>query len=208
MAHTKNGLLISLEGIDGSGKSTLLHALAKAIRATGRDVLVTQQPGGTVLGKSLRVMLHEEKEHVSDMAEYLLFAADRAQHFEEVVLPALEAGKIVISDRMNDSSVAYQGFGRNLDLEKIKSINEWAMRGRFPDLVFYLKLDFPVALERIMLRGGKLTSFETEKELFWQRVCKGYETIFKNRDNVVALDATKTPDELTKLATEEVLKKL
>ena len=134
-----------------------------------------------------------------------MFAADRAQHFEQVVIPALEAGKVVLSDRMSDSSVAYQGYGRGLDVDMIKQVNAWAMKNITPDLIFFIKLDFQTALQRIMLRGGTLTSFETEQELFWKRVNNGFTNIFKDRTNVVELDGKKTLEELTKIAVERVL---
>lgn len=201
----QKGLLIAIEGIDGVGKSSLIHPLGKKLQANNLDILVTYEPGGTSLGSKLRPVLHEEKNNICDKAEYLLFASDRAQHFEEMVIPALKKGTIVISDRLSDSSIAYQGYGRKLDVEMIKKINEWAMCGYSPDLVFYLKLGFQVALDRIMRRGGKLTSFETEEELFWQRVLNGYDTIFKDRTNVVILDATKKIEELVDQAYKKIL---
>lgn len=204
----KKGFLISVEGIDGSGKSTLTHKLKKSLEQKNLEVVVTQESGGTNLGRKLRVILHEEKKDVCDKAEYLLFATDRSQHFEQIVIPALNEKKIVISDRMDDSSVAYQGYGRGLDIEMIKKINRWAMQGIKPDLVLYIKLDFQTALDRIMLRGGKLTSFETEEELFWKRVNDGFNTIFKDRKNVVTIDGKKSIEELSKLAEEAVFSKL
>jgi dTMP kinase len=202
------GLLVAIEGIDGVGKSSLIHPLGKILKANNLDVLITYEPGGTSLGSKLRPVLHEEKNNICDKAEYLLFAADRAQHFEEIVIPALTNGSIVISDRLSDSSVAYQGYGRKLDIDTIKKINEWAMCGYSPDIVFYLKLGFQAAIDRIMRRGGKLTSFETEEELFWQRVLNGYDSIFKDRKNVFILDANKPIDDLVKQASETLLKHL
>jgi len=204
---SKKGFLVAIEGIDGSGKSTLTHAVHKKLLEHNVDSLVTQEPGGTPLGKELRVILHEKKELVCDKAEFLLFAAARAQHFEQVVIPALDEGQLVISDRMNNSSVAYQGYGRGLNVDMIKAVNRWAMCEKKPDLIFYIKLDFATGLERIMLRGGKLTSFEKEQELFWQRVNNGFNTIFENRSDVVELDGRKTPEALTELITDEILKR-
>ena len=201
------GLLISLEGIDGSGKSSLATSLEKALTKNNLDVILTKEPGDTPLGKDLRKILHEEKEKTCDKAEYLLFAADRAQHFETLVIPALNDGKIVLSDRLADSSVAYQGYGRGLDINMIKSINQWAMASVEPDIVFYIKIDIETALPRIVKRGETLTSFETEKKLFWEKVSSGYDEMFKNRKNVVTLDGTKSIDELTKQATKYVLER-
>jgi len=204
----KKGFLISIEGVDGSGKSTLSHKIKNFLVEKDFDVVVTQEFGGTPLGQRLRQILHEEKELVCDLSEYFLIAADRAQHFEQVVIPALNDKKIVVSDRMGDSSIAYQGYGRGLDIDMIKQVNKWAMQGIEPDLVLYIKLDFHVALERIMLRGGKLTSFETEKELFWKRVSDGYNKLFKDRKNVVEIDGTKSIDELAKAACQIIIDKI
>lgn len=204
----KKSLLVSIEGIDGSGKSSLAQALKKSLETQNHKILLTKEPGDTPLGRHLRVLLHEEKKHVCDLAEYLLFAADRAQHFQDIVIPALDQGTIVISDRLDDSSVAYQGYGRGLDVAMIQQVNKWATHNIKPDLIFYLKLDFSTALERIMLRGGKLTSFETEEELFWKRVSNGFDEIFKNRENVITLDASKSIEALCNQATTETLKKL
>lgn len=197
----KNGLLIAIEGIDGSGKSSLAKALKTSLEKLGRNVVLTQEPGATKLGKKLRTILHEEKESLCDKAEFLLFAANRAQHFEELVIPALEKGNIVISDRMADSSVAYQGYGRGLDIEKIMYINSWAMNGIEPDLVFYLKIDQQTAMQRITSRGETLTSFEKEKELFWKKVSEGYEELFKSKRNVITLDSNLSIDNLCKIVT-------
>jgi len=205
---TTAGFLIAVEGIDGSGKSSLVRALNKVLEQHDIDTLVTKEPGGTTLGQELRVILHEKKENVCDMAEYFLFAADRAQHFETVVIPALKQNKVIISDRLDSSSVAYQGYGRGLNREMIKQTNAWAMKNVQPDLIFYIKLDFKTALERIMRRGGKLTSFETEQELFWQRVNKGFDELFENKKNVMILDGKKTLEELTQEAAHYVLERV
>jgi len=207
----KKGLLVAIEGIDGSGKSSLIHEIARII-GDGVELFLTKEPGDTELGRDLRVLLHEKKENVCDKAEFLLFAADRAQHFREKIIPALatqvsEEQKIVISDRLHYSSLAYQGYGRGLEKKIIEQVNSWAMNGIEPDLVFYIKLDFKTALERIMLRGGKLTSFETEKELFWKRVCDGFETIFQDLKNVVVLDGKKSIEELGRQASEKIIEK-
>ena len=199
------GLLITVEGIDGSGKSTLAHSLAEKLLTAGHDCILTKEPGQTALGQKLSASLQQNKAVVGDMAEFLLFAANRAQHFEEVIIPGLRAGKIIISDRMADSSLAYQGYGRGLDLAMIKKINAWVMRAITPDLTFYLAIDVPSAHERIRQRKQILTSFEQEQIDFWQRVHDGYETIFVGRSNVVRLDATKSPAALAGEAVADVL---
>jgi dTMP kinase len=134
------------------------------------------------------------------MAEYLLFAADRAQHFHEMIIPELKAGTIIIADRLADSSLAYQGYGRGLDHGMIKTINTWAMNGIAPDLTFYLRVDPMIALNRVRRRQEELTSFEQEALAFWQRVTKGYEEIFAARTNVTIIDGTLPPHTLDELA--------
>jgi dTMP kinase len=204
----KNGILIALEGIDGTGKSSMMHPLKEALEKAGHDVLITKEPGDTILGKSLRRLLHEEKEHICDKAEYLLFAADRAQHFEKIVIPALKDGKVVISDRLNNSSVAYQGYGRELDVEIIKKINNWAMNGLTADIIVYLELDFKIGLQRTVARGKRPTSFEKEEENFWKRVSAGFEEIFKDRKNVIRIDASQPIEVVTEQTIKKILEKL
>jgi dTMP kinase len=133
-----------------------------------------------------------------------LFAADRAQHFEEVVCPAISQGKLVISDRLADSSLAYQGYGRGIDRLLIDQTNQWAMQSIKPDLIFYLKIDPKIAYQRVIARNEKLTSFESEKLEFWYKVAHGFETIFANRKDVITLDATLSPYELTTIAIDTI----
>ena len=201
------GFLISIEGIDGSGKTTLASLLYNKLQEQNIDSILTKEPGDTKLGKNLRTILNSDQWTPCDKAEYLLFAADRAQHIEEVVTPALNKGKRVISDRMGDSSVAYQGYGRKLGVPMIESINRWAMNNITPDLIFYIYLDIPTALTRISHRGEKLTSFEQEKKEFWIRTINGFESIFKDRNNVVKLDGTNTAEQLCENALKMFLEK-
>lgn len=189
----KNGILISLEGIDGSGKSTLAGNLFEVLSRKFSAIL-TKEPGATALGQKIRTIVQEKNVAVCAKAEYLLFAADRAQHFDEIVIPALKSHKMVISDRMADSSLVYQGFGRGLELDAIASINQWAMNNRQPDLTFYVKVPIEVALERLKIRNQELTSFEKEDISFIERLSKGFEEIFKNKNNVITLDGQESPE--------------
>ena len=190
MAIKNTGLLLTLEGIDGSGKSSLAAYLADKLPTSGYSVLLTHEPGATQLGKQVRTLLHTRNFAVNSQAEFLLFAADRAQHIQEVIAPALAAGKLVISDRFADSSVAYQGFGRGLDIPFITCVNTWAVQGIMPDLTLYLKIDYATALERLHKRNQALTAFEQEKADFFKRVIYGFEELFKHRCSVITLDAT------------------
>lgn len=195
MNTTYPGKLISLEGTDGCGKSTLAAGLATALAHQGIPVVLTKEPGGTPLGTHLRNLLHNRPGPMGPKAEYLLLAADRAQHCESVVIPALQAGKLVISDRMNDSSMAYQGYGRGLDLSTIATINAWAMDNIKQDLIFYIDIDPKTAIARYLARKEDLTAFEQEKLDFWHRVRTGFQELFKNRPEVATLDGNQ-PQEI------------
>lgn len=188
-------MLIVIEGIDGSGKSSLAKGLAHTLKEQGADVLLTREPGDTQLGKGLRPILQQQPVPISPITEFLLFAADRAQHFHEVVVPALRANKLVISDRMGDSSLVYQGYGRGIDKEKIKMVNEWAMQGIKPDLILYLRVPVAVAQQRLYERK-KLTTFEKEQTDFVLKLLYGFETLYKDRDDVIIVDGTQTPQEV------------
>lgn len=144
-----SGTFITFEGIDGSGKSTHLRLLASHLRAQGHDVLSTREPGGTPLGIRLRACLLDAQEHVDPLTELLVFAADRAQHVRILLRPALESGRIVLSDRYADATVAYQGAGRGFSPELISEIVELATEGLQPDLT--LLFDLPVK------EGGRRT---------------------------------------------------
>ena len=191
MAHQFPGILITIEGIDGSGKSSLVARLGTLLQHSGKTIVTTKEPGGSKLGVVLRQMLQYQEVPIAPRAEYLLFAADRAQHFNDVVVPALQNGSLIISDRMSDSSLAYQGYGRGHDLTMITIINQWSMRGIEPDLTIYLKIPVALAYERMHERGVQKTVFESEKKEFLERVARGFEQVFAVRSNVVVIDATR-----------------
>lgn len=201
----KKGILITVEGIDGSGKSTLAKNLAALLAAQGLPVLLTKEPGGTHLGLQLRTLLQEKTVPIDPVAEFLLFAADRAQHFQELVLPALHKNMIVISDRMADSSLAYQGYGRGLDQKAITFINEWAMQQRKPDLTLFCDISIIAAADRLKKRNEALTSFEKEDIAFMERVLHGFNEIFKTRNNVLTFDGTDTITNLAQKAHDSVI---
>lgn len=195
MKNLKKGMLISIEGIDGSGKSTLSKNLYNYLEKEQYPVILTKEPGATPLGLQLRSILQSKTVSVNTKAEFLLFAADRAQHFTDVIVENLKANKIIISDRLNDSSIAYQGYGRGLDIQTLKEINKWAMNDITPDLILYVKVDLPVAIERIKNRKEELTDFEKEKD-FLQKVSQGFDKIFHNNKDVLILDGNKTQEEI------------
>lgn len=161
-----SGLFISFEGGDGSGKSTQARALASWLEDAGYDVVLTREPGGTELGQAIRQLLL----HGDDMgprAEALLFAADRSHHVESLIRPALERGAVVISDRYFDSSVAYQGAARELELDEVRGLSMWATAGLLPDVTVLVDGSVAVGIERV---GDEKDRLESEGAQFQDRV--------------------------------------
>lgn len=162
---------IAFEGPEGCGKSTQAARLAEATGA-----VLTRETGGTDIGVRLRTILHDTTvDDLADRAEALIAAADRAQHIAEVVRPALQAGRSVISDRSVYSTLAYQGYGRGLDIDAVRRINEWATDGLWPDVVVYLDAPDEVIAER--MRRRELDRFEAAGDQFHERVTAGYRTM-------------------------------
>lgn len=206
------GIFITIEGIDGAGKSTQARMLADWLRAQslpracrgGHDALLTREPGGTELGERLRALLLDGRARVGAAAELLLYAADRAQHVEEVIRPALAAGRAVVCERYTDSTAAYQGYGRGLNLEVVRRLNEFATGGLEPDLT--LLLDLPVELARVRMAGTP-DRLERQAVAFHERVKAGYlELARAHGRRVRAIDAAPTPpavfSEVTRIVSE------
>lgn len=171
------GKFITFEGIDGSGKSTQLRMLANELRIRGFNVLPTMEPGGTPLGRRLRAALLETEETVAPLAELLLFAADRAQHVNFLVKPAIAEGKIVVSDRYADATFAYQGAGRGFSEAIVNQVIELATDGLKPDLTLFFDLPVETALERIASRNiaGEIKNrMDRENAAFYGRVRQSY----------------------------------
>jgi dTMP kinase len=195
MPHLNKGILIAIEGIDGSGKSTLAHNLSIALQQQGFNTILTKEPGASAIGKEIRKIIQTQNIAFCAKAEYLLFAADRAQHFAELIIPALEQKKLIISDRMADSSLAYQGYGNGLELEMINPINQWTMNKILPNLTIFVQVPVEVALERAQKRGS-LSAYEQRTE-FLHKVAEGFEELYKNRNDVMIVDGTQSPESLT-----------
>lgn len=188
------GLFISFEGGDGAGKTTQIEKLAKYLTDQGKKVLVTREPGGTVLGKSIRDWLLEQTEvEVDPKTEALLFAADRAHHMQTLIQPALAQGNIVISDRYLDSSVAYQGVARNLGIENIKNISLWAVDGVIPQLVVVLDVKVEVGQARL----NRKDRLDRESKDFHEKVNQAYLNLAKlDPTKYLVIDAELPIDEI------------
>jgi len=194
---------IAFEGLEGCGKSTHVTRLAAALGA-----VATREPGGTTIGASLRAtMIDATNTMLSPRAEALLMAADRAQHLDELVTPALQRGQHVISDRSAYSSLAYQGYGRQLDLAMLKQFNSWAIGNRWPDLVVYIDVPLDILLERLKKR--ELDRFEREDRSFFERIAHGFNEMAKAEpDRWLIVDGTPPKDELAATILREVASRL
>jgi len=189
------GLFITFEGIDGVGKSTQADLLEAFLIAAGRNVVRTIEPGGTELGQEIRHLLLHRKGEVAPRAEALLYAADRAHHVATKVRPAIAAGDVVLGDRYFDSSVAYQGAGRELDRAEVRNISLWAVEGLLPHLTILLDLDATVALSRRSQTGTAPDRLEREKVEFFEAVRHAYlELAAAEPERFLVVDAAQSID--------------
>ena len=189
-------MFITFEGTEGSGKTTQIGRLVKELSEANYSVQSTREPGGTTVGDQIRsILLNPLNERLFPTSELLLYAASRAQHVREVIVPALKNGKIVISDRFADASVAYQSYGRNLNLTLITQLNRIATDGLVPDLTFLLDLPVEIGLQRASSSRGTLDRIEREKLEFHRRVQTGYLSIAEESpDRIKVVDATQSMD--------------
>ncbi len=188
-------MFITFEGIDGVGKSTQLDLLQKWFEAQGKAVVRTLEPGGTELGQEIRHLLLHRKGDVAPRSEALLYAADRAHHVATKIRPALQEGKVVLSDRYFDSSVAYQGAARELDVEEVRGISLWAVDNLLPDLTVLLDLDAQAAIQRRNKTGTEPDRLEREKVDFFERARAQYLELAKE-PRFLVVDATLSIDEI------------
>jgi dTMP kinase len=199
---TSKGLFMTFEGCEGAGKSTLITHVFDALVKKGLDVIKTREPGGSAIGQELRKLLLESKT-LSPRTEVLLFLADRAEHVHSIILPALELGKVVLCDRYTDSTLAYQGAARHLDIRQICS---FAAHDLEPHLTLYLDIDPKKGFSRIHRKKDRM---EAEGNQFHEKVREGFLNLAKNHtERIVTLDATHPPEMVFKLAMEVVNAKL
>ena len=173
-------MFLTVEGVEGAGKSTFIGLLEGELVKRGVPFLRTREPGGCALGRQIRPLLLDSSQKVSGRAELFLFLADRAQHVADTIRPALERGEWVLCDRYADSTIAYQGYGRGMDVEQLQNLNDYATDGLWPDITFLLDLPAEVGLGRALARNGRegLTQsegrFEAEALAFHQRIREGF----------------------------------
>lgn len=188
------GLFITFEGADGCGKTTQIKLLDEYLRGKGYQTLLTREPGSKGLGVKLREILLNYDGEVSPQCESFLFLADRAQHVDCIIKPALKEGVIVLCDRHTDSTVAYQGYGRGLDLEQIHNLNKIATSGLKPDLTFVFDVDVETSQSRVGAEKDRMESAGIE---FFERVRQGFLEIAKQEPNrVKVIDSTQTIEKI------------
>jgi len=198
-------MLITFEGIDGAGKSTQIKKLVSYLADSGREVLTLREPGGTDVAEKIRLILLESRHEISPVGELLLFSASRAELIHEVIKPALAEHKIVILDRFFDSTPAYQGYGRGIDLELLRSIIAISTCGITPDITFYLDIKPEEALSRkfsaksipLAFDSSELDRMERSGLQFYQNVRQGYLNILKESNGrILCLNALEAPEEI------------
>jgi dTMP kinase len=194
-----SGVFITFEGPDGSGKTTQIKLLEKYFKEKGYDILITREPGGTNISEQIRnVILDKNNMEMDKITEALLYAASRAQHVAQIIKPALLEGKAIICDRFVDSSIVYQGIGRNLGIDFIKKINDMATAGTQPDITFLMKLSPELGLNR-KFSSDECNRLDMEKLEFHNKVYEGYlklESLYPQR--IIGVDASKSIEELYK----------
>ena len=193
------GFLVSLEGPEGAGKTSVLEALIPILEDRGVEVLTTREPGGVLIGEKIReVILDPSHTEMDPKTELLLYIASRRQHLVEKVLPALAAGKLVIMDRFIDSSVAYQGFGRGLDIDAIDWLNEFATDGLKPDLTLYFDIEVEEGLARIAANSNReVNRLDMEDLDLHRKVRQGYLSLLEREGNrIEKIDASLPLDQV------------
>ena len=200
------GYFITFEGPDGSGKTTVATEVCKRLSSLGYEVVHTREPGGIAISEDIRNIILDPKNTMMDSkTEALLYAASRRQHLVEKVFPAVKEGKIVICERFLDSSLAYQGYGRQLGFDEVLSINLFAIDNTFPDMTIYLDVDEEVGLSRLSDREFK-DRLDQESVDFHHRVSEGYREVLRRfRDRISVIDASKSKEEVIEASMNKLL---
>ncbi len=199
-------MFISFEGIEGAGKTTLIAGLAAELRAVGADVLVTREPGGTAFGDAVRSIFIDPDAIIDPLAEVFLMNASRAQLVSECIAPLLKTDRIILCDRFFDATVAYQGYGRGLDIEMLIRLSLVATQSIAPDITFLLDIDAQTSRERVARRGGA-DRLEREDDGFHERVRAGYLELAQRFNRIVVLDGREPTAVLLAQATQIVVRR-
>ncbi len=199
-------MFITIEGIEGSGKTTLIAALARELVSIGADVMVTREPGGTIFGDAVRSIFIDPSARIDPLAEAFLMNASRAQLVIEKIAPALKNGDIILCDRFFDATVAYQGYGRGLDIEMLIRLSLVATQSIAPDLTFLIDVDAALSRQRVAARGGA-DRLEREGEAFHDRVRQGYLELARRFSRIVTLDGSQAPEQILAQALEIVVRR-
>jgi dTMP kinase len=204
----KKGIFITFEGGDGAGKTTLIQKIFNDLEKLGLNVLQTRAPGGTEIGREIRtLLLHKHEAPLSKRCELLLFLADRAQHVDELILPHLRKGKIILCDRFNDSTIAYQSGARGFKEKLVQELCKFASDALKPDLTLYLDLDPKIGFERVKKAGLAKDRIESETLKFHQKIRRAFKQIAKKEPKrFIILDASKTPEEVYTQASTQLTK--
>lgn len=204
------GLFITIEGVEGSGKTTQIDLLKTALKKRGFKVLITREPGGTKISDQIReILLSQKNRRMVPLCELFLYEASRAQHVEEVILPALKKGKIVISDRFYDATWVYQGYGRGISRKSIEKLNLFATRGLEPDLTIVIDCPIDKGLTRIRSHRKNLDRLERERHSFHERVRRGYLKLASlDPRRVKVIDGNRKPKEVHQDILRQILKKI
>ena len=205
----KRGIFITMEGPEGAGKTTITQMLGKALQQEGYQVLLTREPGGVPISEQIReVILNKDNTAMDSRTEALLYAAARRQHLVEVVMPELERGGIVLCDRFIDSSLAYQGHARGLDIEEVYNINKFAIGDMMPDATIFFDIDPEEGLRRIQSNGEReVNRLDLEALDFHKKVREGYQFIINRwKDRFIIVDAGRTIDEVLEETKASLLK--
>ncbi len=192
------GKFISIEGIEGAGKTTQLNFIQKYLSEQGKQLVVTREPGGTALSEQIRdLLLSPREEGMAVDTELLLMYAARAEHIEQVIKPALQRGDWVISDRFVDATFAYQGGGRGVDVDRIKSISDWTLKGLETDLTIVFDLSVALSQQRVISRNNEVDRFEQEKAAFFERIRHAYlDRAQQEPHRVQVIDASQTIEQV------------
>lgn len=203
-------LFITFEGGEGTGKTTVINNLYNYLISLEYDVIKTREPGGSKISESIRGIILDRNNTIMDYkTEALMYAASRRQHLIEVIIPALKKNKIVICDRYIDSSLAYQGYARGLGIEQVKTINEYAISGYWPDLTIYIDLDPNIGINRIKNNNRDVDRLDEETISFHEKVREGYIKLIDLYPNrIKKIDGNVSLDILTQIAKEIVVNKL